>query len=128
MRPVPCLIAVLISTLLNTSPSWAKTHTKPTPSTHLSQTAPLAGMTEYRLPNGLKIVLVPDLGKPTTTVNITYQVGSRHEHYGETGMAHLLEHLLFKGTPLIPNLPQELSARGMTVPITLKASPPLTQN
>ena len=33
------------------------------------------------------------------TVNVTYLVGSRHEGYGETGMAHLLEHMLFKGTP-----------------------------
>ncbi|MES2208078.1 MAG: pitrilysin family protein [Pseudomonadota bacterium] len=73
----------------------------------------MAGMTEYRLSNGLKVVLVPDPGKPTTTVNITYHVGSRHEVYGETGMAHLLEHLLFKGTPTVPNLTHELSSRGM---------------
>jgi zinc protease len=73
----------------------------------------MAGMTEYRLPNGLRIVLVPDASKPVTTVNVTYQVGSRHEHYGETGMAHLLEHLMFKGTPTVPHLTQELSSRGM---------------
>ena len=54
------------------------------------------GMTEYRMPNGLKIVLYPDASKPTATVNMTYRVGSRHENYGETGMAHLLEHLMFK--------------------------------
>ena len=46
---------------------------------------------------------MPDDSKPTTTVNLTYRVGSRHENYGETGMAHLLEHLLFKGTPTHPN-------------------------
>ena len=57
------------------------------------------GIDEYRLPNGLQLLLVPDDSKPTTTVNITYRVGSRHENYGETGMAHLLEHMLFKGTP-----------------------------
>jgi zinc protease len=45
------------------------------------------------------VLLVPDDAKPTTTVNVTYRVGSRHENYGETGMAHLLEHLVFKGTP-----------------------------
>jgi zinc protease len=45
-------------------------------------------------------------------VNITYLVGSRHEGYGETGMAHLLEHLVFKGTPRHPNIPQELTERG----------------
>src|SRR3979411_1201088 len=70
------------------------------------------GITEYRLPNGLKVLLFPDQTKPTVTVNITYLVGSRHENYGETGMAHLLEHLMFKGTPKHPNVPQELTANG----------------
>ena len=56
------------------------------------------GITEYRLANGLKVLLFPDPSKPTMTVAITYLVGSRHENYGETGMAHLLEHLLFKPT------------------------------
>jgi zinc protease len=40
-------------------------------------------------------------------------VGSRHENYGETGMAHLLEHLVFKGTPTRGNIMQELGKRGM---------------
>jgi zinc protease len=71
------------------------------------------GMTEYRLPNGLKILLYPDQSKPTVTVNITYLVGSRHENYGETGMAHLLEHLLFKGTPKNPDIAQQHNKRGM---------------
>ncbi len=70
------------------------------------------GITEYRLPNGLRILLFPDPSKPTITVNITYLVGSRHENYGETGMAHLLEHLVFKGTPKHPNIPQELTQHG----------------
>ena len=70
------------------------------------------GITEYRLANGLRVLLFPDPTKPTITVNITYLVGSRHENYGETGMAHLLEHLLFKGTPNHPNIPQELTAHG----------------
>jgi zinc protease len=70
------------------------------------------GITEYRLPNGLKVLLFPDQSKQTITVNITYLVGSRHENYGETGMAHLLEHLVFKGTPKHPNIPQELTERG----------------
>jgi len=70
------------------------------------------GITEYSLPNGLRVLLFPDPSKPTITVNITYKVGSRHEDYGETGMAHLLEHLVFKGTPRHPNIPQELTERG----------------
>ncbi|OIO04514.1 MAG: insulinase family protein [Elusimicrobia bacterium CG_4_10_14_0_2_um_filter_56_8] len=74
--------------------------------------ASVEGIDEYMLPNGLKILLFPDHSKPTATVNVTYKVGSRHENYGETGMAHLLEHLLFKGTPRHPNIPQELTAHG----------------
>ncbi|HVS04293.1 MAG TPA: pitrilysin family protein [Thermoanaerobaculia bacterium] len=70
------------------------------------------GISEYRLANGLKVLLFPDRSKQTITVNVTYLVGSRHEGYGETGMAHLLEHLLFKGTPDHPNIPQELTERG----------------
>jgi zinc protease len=70
------------------------------------------GITEYRLGNGLRVLLFPDQTKQTITVNITYLVGSRNENYGETGMAHLLEHLLFKGTPKHPNIPQELTSHG----------------
>lgn len=73
------------------------------------------GITEYRLANGLKVLLFPDASRPTALVNLTYLVGSRHENYGETGMAHLLEHMLFKGTPKHPNIPQEFSRRGMRV-------------
>lgn len=70
------------------------------------------GITEYRLENGLRVLLFPDLSKPTLTVNITYLVGSRHENYGETGMAHLLEHLVFKGTPKNPDLDKQFNQRG----------------
>lgn len=70
------------------------------------------GISEYRLNNGLKVLLFPDTSKPTLTINITYLVGSRHENYGETGMAHLLEHLLFKGTPKHPKIPEEFKQRG----------------
>lgn len=73
------------------------------------------GITEYRLANGLRVLLAPDPTLPTTTVNVTYLVGSRHENYGESGMAHLLEHLLFKGTPSLPGgaISQEMMRRGM---------------
>jgi zinc protease len=74
--------------------------------------ATVEGITEYRLANGMRVLLFPDATKPTITVNITYLVGSRHENYGETGMAHLLEHMLFKGTPKHPNINQELTAHG----------------
>jgi zinc protease len=70
------------------------------------------GITEYRLENGLRVLLFPDQSKQTITVNVTYQVGSKHESYGETGMAHLLEHMVFKGSPKHTNIPQELSSHG----------------
>jgi len=78
----------------------------------VKKNASVEGITEYQLENGLKVLLFPDQSKPTITVNITYMVGSRHEAYGETGMAHLLEHLVFKGTPDHPNIPQELTEHG----------------
>lgn len=75
--------------------------------------ATVEGITEYTLKkNGLKVLLFPEPSKPTITVNITYLVGSRHEGYGETGMAHLLEHLVFKGTPNHPDIPSELTKHG----------------
>ena len=70
------------------------------------------GITEYRLANGLKVLLFPDQSKPTITVNVTYLVGSRMEGYGETGMAHLLEHMLFKGSPGHTDIPKELNVHG----------------
>jgi len=70
------------------------------------------GITEYALPNGLRVLLFPDPTQSTVTVNITYLVGSATENYGETGMAHLLAHMAFKGTPRHPNVPAELTAHG----------------
>lgn len=73
----------------------------------------LGEVTEYNLKNGLKVLLIPDQSRQNATVNIVYHVGSRHEGYGETGMAHLLEHLVFKGTPKYGNIPGEMTKRGM---------------
>ena len=70
------------------------------------------GIREYRLDNGMKVLLMPDASRPTTTVNVTYFVGSKHESYGESGMAHLLEHLVFMGTPSHGNIKKEISERG----------------
>ena len=58
------------------------------------------------------MLLFPDNSKPTVTVNVTYMVGSRNEGAGETGMAHLLEHMLFKGTQKHKEIMGELSAHG----------------
>lgn len=79
----------------------------------ITKVTSVEGIDEYRLPNGLQLLLVPDESKPTTTVNLTLRVGSRHENYGETGMAHLLEHLMFKGTPTHPKVWAEFEKRGL---------------
>ncbi len=76
------------------------------------QVTSVEGITEYQLQNGLKVLLFPDPSSSDITANITYLVGSNHEGYGEKGMAHLLEHLLFKGSKNHKNIPQELTAHG----------------
>ncbi len=79
----------------------------------LERVSTVEGITEYRIArNGLRVLIFPDASKNKFTVNMTYLVGSRHENYGETGMAHLLEHLVFKGTPKHLNIPKELSDHG----------------
>jgi zinc protease len=82
-------------------PAWA---TKPVTS--------VEGITEFRLPNGLRVLLFPDQASSNVTVNITYFVGSRHEGRGEKGMAHLLEHMVFKGTPTHPDPWKSLQDHG----------------
>ena len=72
----------------------------------------IEGITEYRLNNGLRLLVFPDSASANVTVNMTVLVGSRHEGYGETGMAHLLEHMVFKGTPTHPDVPKQLKNHG----------------
>src|ERR1017187_490332 len=75
------------------------------------QVTSVEGITEYSFPNGLHVLLDPDNSKPKTTVNMVYLVGSRNEGYGETGMAHLLEHMVFKTTKSGRELFKELTDR-----------------
>jgi zinc protease len=72
----------------------------------------MGGITEYDFPNGLTVLLYPDAADPKITVDVTYKVGSRHEGYGETGMAHLLEHLDFIETTNGRKIKDELVAHG----------------
>src|SRR5260221_14215945 len=74
--------------------------------------ASVEGVTEYRLANGARVLLFPEASRPTITINLTVLVGSRHEGYGETGMAHLLEHMVFKGTPTFRDVPKALRDHG----------------
>ncbi|MDG2387712.1 MAG: pitrilysin family protein [Planctomycetaceae bacterium] len=78
----------------------------------MTKVTTIEGISEYRLENGMKVLLFPDPSSSKVTVNLTLFVGSRHEGYGEAGMAHLLEHMLFKGTPDHPNIPKVLTERG----------------
>ncbi|MBI3951489.1 MAG: insulinase family protein [Acidobacteria bacterium] len=57
------------------------------------------GIEEYRLSNGMKLLLVRQPVAPVVAVMVLYHVGSRNEAVGYTGATHLLEHMMFKGTP-----------------------------
>lgn len=81
----------------------------------ITKVAQVEGITEYQMDNGMRVLLFPDKSKETVTVNITYLVGSRHEGYGESGMAHLLEHMLFKGTPKHGDIPKLLKDHGASM-------------
>lgn len=70
------------------------------------------GIKEYRLKNGLQVLLLPDQSQSNMIVNIVYLVGSKHEGYGEKGMAHLLEHMLFKSTKNLGDIKTMLSEKG----------------
>ena len=86
--------------------------TQPAVAEELAPVASVEGISEYRLDNGMRVLLFPDPSKPQVTVNLTVFVGSRHEGYGEAGMAHLLEHMVFKGTPDHPEVPRVLKEHG----------------
>lgn len=115
MRALTLAVCALLSSLpafgQQATPAKAPlTRARPLPAPE--KVTSVEGLTEYRLANGLRVLLFPDASKPSMTVNITYLVGSRQENYGETGMAHLLEHLLFKGTPTHPDPTKTLTSLG----------------
>jgi zinc protease len=108
---IACLFLVAFATAGLAAPATPKKATT-TANAAAEKVTSVEGITEYDLPNGLRVLLFPDQTKPTVVINLTYLVGSRHESYGETGMAHLLEHLMFKGTPTHTNIPQALKEHG----------------
>lgn len=111
------LLLVLVLALLLQWPLAGAAET----SEKIQQISSVEGVTEYRLENGLRVLLAPDASRPSTTVNMTYLVGSRHENYGQTGMAHLLEHMIFRGTPTLRNALGEFSRRGLSANVTTNA-------
>ncbi|MEP6700002.1 MAG: pitrilysin family protein [Bacteroidota bacterium] len=70
------------------------------------------GIKEYELSNGLRVLLMPDESQTNIAVNIVYKVGSRHEGYGETGMAHLIEHMLFKQCKKFTDIKKAIADKG----------------
>lgn len=98
-------LAVWILTLVWVGTSWSQ-------DAEPKKVATVEGVTEYQLANGARVLLFPENSRPTISINMTVLVGSRHEGYGETGMAHLLEHLVFKGTPTFPEVPKALRDHG----------------
>jgi zinc protease len=104
----PVRFSLLLHTILISSLSplsvWANTVPE--------KVGTVEGVSEYRFANGARVVLFPEPSRPTISVNMTVLVGSRHEGYGEAGMAHLLEHLVFKGTPTFPEVPKSLRDHG----------------
>ncbi|MBD2753882.1 M16 family metallopeptidase [Spirosoma validum] len=105
--------AMLVATLLTGNVVTAQTKSAAvTIPENVTKVTSVEGITEYQLKNGLRVLLFPDPSKPTVTVNVTYLVGSRHEGLGESGMAHLLEHMVFKGSPKHKNIMQELTEHG----------------
>ncbi|WP_153557176.1 M16 family metallopeptidase [Roseimaritima sediminicola] len=103
VAPVCLLALLLLASLVSASNLYAQEEPM--------KVTQIEGISEYRLENGLRVLLFPDPSKDLVTVNMTVFVGSRHEGYGEAGMAHLLEHMLFKGTPTHPQIPQVLQDR-----------------
>ncbi len=112
MRLTSNLVLLSLVAATATAATPAPPATPPGKPAKLTKVTSVEGITEYRLDNGLRVLLFPDQSKPTVLVNITYLVGSRHEGYGETGMAHLLEHMLFKGTPSRPDIWKLLQDHG----------------
>ena len=109
-RTIACL-SVFIAALMG-APASALANDAKIPD-GVTQNSSVEGVTQYTLENGLRILLAPDDSKPSTMVNMTYLVGSRNENYGQTGMAHLLEHMLFRGTPTLHDALAEFSRRGL---------------
>jgi zinc protease len=102
MRKLPLLSAIIVCLVAALSAQTLPSGVK--------KMSSMGGITEYDYSNGLKVLLYPDPAEPKITLNVTYLVGSRHEGYGETGMAHLLEHMDFIETTNGRKIKNEITA------------------
>lgn len=99
MKFSPWLLAVV--SLCGTTLSAQTSTSLPTPVEGFRYVRTVGGIQEYTLEkNGLQVLLMAEHSAPVLTFMVTYRVGSRNEVTGTTGATHLLEHLMFKGTPL----------------------------
>ena len=69
---------------------------------HAHGASTAASVTEHALSNGLRILVKPDRRAPVVVSMLWYRIGSIDEHSGTTGLAHVVEHMMFKGTPKVP--------------------------
>ena len=107
------VIAVLLANAILCSNANARQQNEISLPDGVEKVTEVEGISEFKLSNGVQVLLFPDASKPQFTINVTVLVGSRHEGYGETGMAHLLEHMLFKGTSRHDDIPTLLKDRGV---------------
>ncbi len=75
--------------------------------TSISEAGLKENVFETALPNGLKVILLENHKAPLITFQVWYRVGSRNESWGKTGLSHMLEHMMFKGTEKVG--PEEFS-------------------
>jgi len=114
-RPIPRLAVALLLAAALASPALAegpaaKPVAKPPVATPVAEAAAAvlgapvigAGVTSFQLPNGLQVVVVPDHRAAVVTHMVWYKAGSADEAPGKSGVAHYLEHLMFKGTKANP--------------------------
>lgn len=112
---LPRLLSLLLAALglsvqaAAADPAWPATLPKAPPARLDAQAG---GIASWTLTNGFRIILAPFPAAGSTRVELLVKSGSKLEGYGETGMAHLLEHLLFKGAGERADLKRDLTALG----------------
>lgn len=91
-RAVPSILAIILAFVCQGcgNRNWQ-------PISHSAPNA-LIPFQEYRMPNGLRVILAPETNTAVVAVDVTYNAGSRDEAPGKTGLAHFCEHMMFKGS------------------------------
>lgn len=115
LKPICFSLALLPALLLPTWPALAAGAKPVAGQSSLARLdAQAAGFSSYLLPNGFKIILAPYPTAANARIELLVKTGSKLEGYGETGMAHLLEHMLFKSAGKRADIKSDLTALGAT--------------